>query len=479
MSRPLERQRLVDVPITPSGPALHRNFLAMAALFATTHGCQVSCLDLANARLGSAGVWQSGFLYASYTLSALYGASYVTKRYGSRNGLMSGMGLIAGYVTSFFLLSLAAEGGGGTGTWHSLLVGVSAVVGGIGSSNLWVAQGSYFTSTAQLYASQEGGLVEDATSRFGGNFAFVFLLFEVLLRVLSTFLIETAGLSWKVIFGVYALLSILPAISMANVMELEEYLDRYNNLSASDYGGVDDREEESNSSPSHKAAATLHLLRDDPKAKYLAPLTILFGLSTSFSSAVANGVFIPEVLSDPSASFVGLFTSITSLVAAFSSLGFGMLQSSNLLCCGKSPVMMIGILSYLAIAVQFIAYPNGLVWSRTTLLIVYIMLGVGRATYEGTLRGFFADLFPGAQKEGAFGSIILFSGGASTAGYMLSVTGALECNEESTYCKTYRDGSIHNVLVMETVIIVCAVIAIPAFWRAVWMFRREQRNNTV
>ena len=200
MSHPLiESRPLVD---GTNATVIKNNFLLMTALFAINHGCTVSCLDLANARLGSIGVWQSGILYASYTLSALCGASYFVKQIGSRNGLILGMGLSASYVTSFFLVALIVEKNGGVGWLHQFVAVVSAIVGGFGMSILWVSQGGYFSSASQLFtsASLEARL-EDVSSRFGGNFASTLLFVEVILRLLSSFLIETAGLSWKIIFG--------------------------------------------------------------------------------------------------------------------------------------------------------------------------------------------------------------------------------------------------------------------------------------
>eukprot|EP00579_Thalassiosira_antarctica_P027833 CAMPEP_0202028392 /NCGR_PEP_ID=MMETSP0905-20130828/63426_1 /ASSEMBLY_ACC=CAM_ASM_000554 /TAXON_ID=420261 /ORGANISM="Thalassiosira antarctica, Strain CCMP982" /LENGTH=557 /DNA_ID=CAMNT_0048592097 /DNA_START=102 /DNA_END=1773 /DNA_ORIENTATION=+ len=508
---------------------IRTNFLQMSALFAINHGCTVSCLGLANARLGSIGVWQSGTLYASYTAAALFGASYFAnvrpirnkprlhrillglanarlgsigvwqsgtlyasytaaalfgasyfvKQFGSRNGLALGMGMSAAYVTSFFLASMVVEMNEEMVWLQDVVAIAGAVVGGVGSSILWVSQGTYFSCASELFASkveEEGEMVllGDVTSRFGGNFAFVFLLSEVILRLLSTFLIETAGLSWKIIFGLYSLLSILPVFFMMGVMDVEEYQQhQYNNLlqtEEDDGSDNEDRlEDENETSTSHKATAAIDLLRKDPKAKYLSPVSILFGLSTAFSASVLNGEVIQQVLSDPNSTYVGLYTAITSMVAAVASLLFGRLQSSHgsRLHCGKELVLTIGALSYFVIALRFIAFPNGSDWNRLTLIYIYTLLGVGRATYEGTLRAIFADFFPN-EKEGAFANIILFSGSASTLGYILSVTGALQCEEVSKYCMEYSDGSIHNVLVMELVIIATAVVAIPSFWRAVW-----------
>jgi len=206
---------LIDTPTPNDIPAkkIKKNFLLMSALFAVNHGCTVSVLGLSNARLGSIGIWQSGVLYASYTAAALFGASYFVQKFGSRNGLVLGMGMSASYVTSFFLATVIVEYNEDLVWLQSAVAIGGAAVGGVGSSILWVSQGTYFSMASQLFASHTAAEevelevipVEDVTSQFGGNFACIFLLFEVLLRVLSTTLIETVGLSWKAIFGLYFL----------------------------------------------------------------------------------------------------------------------------------------------------------------------------------------------------------------------------------------------------------------------------------
>ena len=547
---------------------VRRNFRIMSTLFAINHGCSVSVLGLANARLGEAGVWSSGTLYATYTLSALFGTSLVVERLGCRNGLVLGMCMNAAYVASFFVASSiffvvasssssssssslddendggGSGGGAGGASWPRYVVAISgAAVGGVGSSILWVSQGAYFATSSRLYASATIGTTtgdgrrrrrrlrggggggggsggggatyatpasEDATSMFGATFAFVFLLFEVMLRSLSTFLIRTAGLSWGVVFGLYVLLSILPACCMMVVADPERLMflldrklddrprrteeeedeggagdddegedecrDYKDDDDDDDDGGEDAADDDRRPRPPLGATAALDLLRKNPMTKYMIPICVLFGMSTSFASSVLNGEVIQRVLKDPDSTYVGLYTAVTSLVAAAASLLFGTLTSSRRrggrLRCGKDAVLSIGAASYLVISLLFLFLLN---WDRSTLLLIYTLLGVGRATYEGTLRAIFADYFPN-DKVGAFGNIILFTGSASTIGYVLSVTGALECDAASRYCLEYSDGSIHNVLVMECVIIITALIAVPSFWRAAWMFRIDRRT---
>ena len=106
ITRPLIESQQSD-GVQPN--SIRNNFILMSFLFAINHGCTVSVLGLSNARLGSVGVWQSDVLYGSYTASALYGASYFVKQYGSRNGLVLGMGMSASYVTSFFFATIIVE----------------------------------------------------------------------------------------------------------------------------------------------------------------------------------------------------------------------------------------------------------------------------------------------------------------------------------------------------------------------------------
>ena len=104
ITRPLIENKHSD-GIQPE--SIRTNFLLMSLLFAINHGCTVSVLGLSNARLGSIGVWQSGILYGSYTASALYGASYFVKQFGSRNGLVLGMGRVHHMSPASSLLQLS------------------------------------------------------------------------------------------------------------------------------------------------------------------------------------------------------------------------------------------------------------------------------------------------------------------------------------------------------------------------------------
>ena len=202
-----EELRSVDMH---SANRVFRNFLRMAMLFSANHGSTVACLALATARLGSVGAWQSGVLYITYTASSLLGATYITKQLGSRNAIMTGMLLYCVYVACFLVATRFKDIEKG-----AALVG--AAIGGVGGGFLWTAQGAYFGQAAEEHARWLHQDVKLSTSYFAGIFAFVYLAEEVLLRFMSTALLETGRISWSIIFGVYTTVAIVSTLGMSLV----------------------------------------------------------------------------------------------------------------------------------------------------------------------------------------------------------------------------------------------------------------------
>lgn len=118
-----------------------RNFVLMSLFFSATPACALACLALATARLGSIGSWQSGVLFLSYTCSSVMGATYVVKKLGARNAMITGMAMFCFYVACFWVAT--TFGGAHDATVQSISAMVGAIVGGIGAGFLWTAQGAY------------------------------------------------------------------------------------------------------------------------------------------------------------------------------------------------------------------------------------------------------------------------------------------------------------------------------------------------
>ena len=43
--------------------------------------------------------------------------------------------------------------------------------------------------------------------------------------------------------------------------------------------------------------------------------------------------------------------------------------------------------------------------------------------------------------------------------------------------KFYADGLLHNVLILEILIVLCAFLAVLGYWRAKWIYKREQEQE--
>lgn len=418
-----------------------RNFLLMAFLFSCNHGCVVACLSLATAQLGSLGAWQSGILYMMYSISGLLGSTYIVKTLGSKYSLMVGMGLYCAYVGAFY--------GAVHSKYSRAIALVGAVLGGVGAGFLWTAQGSYFAQAATMAKTP----TYDASAEFAGLFAFIYLVSEVALRSLSTVLLEL-GISWSSVFAIYSVITFLTTILMGGI----------DNLPPTDELTT------TRSSTFYKITAAWQLLRRDPKMKYMIGLNAVFGFASSFLTSYVNGEVVRQVISPK---YIGVLSAWVSCVAAGSSLVFGKLQRS------RDRILVTGAVCFGMVGMGFLVFPDTRHWNLLSLLIVYSLHGVGRATFEGTLRSTFADFFP-SEKEGAFANIILQNGLSSSLGFFL--TFALLCSESKkhkfgSYCVQYKDGSYHDVLSFELLIVSTAVCAILGYLMAAKLYREEDRRG--
>ena len=131
------------------------SFIGMTVAFGANHGTVTAALTLASSQLGDRlGGWQTGVLYTTYTLSALFSAAGMVETIGPRRVLALGMFLYCAYTGSFLVAIMfpsAAEPVALTG----------AAVGGIAAGWLWTAQGVYFGRVAaQLERLKRDEVVE-------------------------------------------------------------------------------------------------------------------------------------------------------------------------------------------------------------------------------------------------------------------------------------------------------------------------------
>ena len=476
--------------LLPNPDDVYRNFIRMAIFFSIHHGCVVSCLSLATARLGAdVGATQSSLLYLSYTGSALVGATYITKRWGAHRALITGLFLYCFYVGAF---GLAAHGNDNK-TLVAWMAYIGAIMGGLGAGLVWTAQGSFFAQAAQTHArtaavTEEGfsqqqeqdsitrttdsdDRTSQSTAQMAGVFAFFYLGLELLLRSLSSLA------SWKTVFNLYGVLTVVSTLCMVLLVKPP-------NLSTQYVA----QERPSASLLWYQITAAIQLWKPStdghwPVMPLMLGLNAVFGLESAFLNAYINGqVVAPES--------VGLWTAWASGVAALWSLVFGKLTSNHgannhsIWSNRKGWVLSAGAVCFASVLLPFAVAPNVTKWSTRSSLswwvffLIYSLHGTGRATFEGTLKATFADFFV-HEKEGAFANIILQNGLASSFGFFL--TSRLACDPQSAgaYCVPYRDGSYHHLGAMQLLVFLVAIFAILGYWKAAHMVKeqQEQRNR--
>jgi MFS family permease len=324
---------------------------------------------------------------------------------------------------------------------------VGAAIGGIGGGFLWTAQGSYFGQAAEEHAAFLQQDVKLSTAYFAGIFAFVYLAEEVCLRLLSTALLETGRISWTAIFGVYTVVAVVSTMGMVLVHNYP----KQQGQRVSDF---------------YKVTAAVQLLRDDPKMKYMIGLNSAFGFCGAFLNSYVNGQVVRVALNDPDSKYVGGLSALVAAVAAIMSLVLAPVAQKF----GKGPILVGGALCFFGVAFPFVVQPNAAQWGWGGLIMVYTLQGMGRATFESTLKATFADYFS-YEKEGAFANIILQNGLSSAIGYILSFR--LLCEKKSKYCVEFSDGSLHNVLCFEVLVVMSVIFAIGGYWRASILYKRE------
>jgi MFS family permease len=142
-------------------------------------------------------------------------------------------------------------------------------------------------------------------------------------------------------------------------------------------------------------------------------LNAVFGFASAFLNSYVNGQVVPIALDDPDSKYIGILSSWVSAVAAGMSLIFARVAPVT----GKGPILILGAGCFFGVVVPFVVQPNARMYGWTLLLLVYSLHGIGRATFEGTLKATFADYFA-YEKEGAFANIILQNGLSGAIGYI-------------------------------------------------------------
>ncbi len=411
----------------------------------------------------------------------------MVKKFGAKQSIIIGMIFYCAYVACF--LVAAQNSHSHVSYWKRLgngLTLVSAAMGGWGGGILWTAQGVYFAQAAQVRAAlmettssprQDGGganntsTLTECTSYLAGIFAGIYMAMEAVLELLPSVLIQAGMIDWRIIFAIYTIIACLATFGM-------QYVEDY--PSTDSITTIMDAATTTTTSGWTKVLAAWRLLQNDSKMRHLVGYNAAFGFAGAFAHSYVNGEVIRIALHDDQSKYVGALSAWSAVVASFASF-FLDAVSRRFYCGNKGPVMLVGALSFLGVAVPFLVLPDLTRWGWRLLMVVYGLYGTGRAVFEGTLKAIFAEYFP-HEKEGAFANMILQSGLTSTVGFVLTYWG-FSCpnnggyKKNDYYCVQFHDGSTHFVLWMELLVVISAVLAFFGYWRAATIFAVEQSKR--
>jgi len=367
----------------------------MSIWFAVNHACATAPIVYATSILDSqVGYAGNAVLYLCSMISALLVAVLAVDITGLRGGLVLGMSLYSVYVASFTASALLTQSV--ALQWALFIFG--SACDGFGAGILWTAEGGYMALSATAISELTGEKREAVTGSLAGQFAFYYLILEVVVKLLFSFL-QNLGLQVWQIGLLYTSVSCLATFMMTSI----------DNLGLQVNGKKDEQVEKKSTFAKLFAAVSLW---GDPKIWLLSPTNITFGFSAAYLNGYFNSHFATAELGAKS---IGTLTSVTVLSAAVLSQAYGVLSKR----LGKGIVITVGAMSFLAIPCILLLAPccEGWGWK---LLMFYVLQGSGRAVYESTNKAVFSDFFVGKDTDGAFANCALQMSVSSATLFFLS-----------------------------------------------------------
>jgi len=356
-------------------PDLRANFLRMSIYFAIGHGCATTPLVYASSILDSQVAYLgNGTLYIAMLLSALILAVPITSRTGLKGGMVAAFVLYAVYAAGFSAAAMAAAP-----ALQGVFFVLGSMSGGLAAGILWTAQGGFMARTASAIADTENEPHQLVNSELATQFAFYYLLFEEVAKVLFTCMMS-AGISAGISSWLYVLLSVASAFAMSQVVDFEPPAEMQEKL------------------VSAKLLATFSLW-SDLRIWLLSPTNITFGVAAAYMNGYFNANIGSKVLG---AKNIGILSAITVLVSVCMTRLYGVFGQRY----GNLVPISIGAASFACMALLMLATSCCQEWGWW-IVIFYALQGSGRAVYESTNRAVFADTFKGSDIEAAFANCIL------------------------------------------------------------------------
>lgn len=369
----------------------------MASLFSMNHGSVTSVIALASSFSPDLGTQSTGVLYICYVLFAMFFAETVVFKVGKKFALVGSLGLYAIYVAAYLIAALEPSL-----EWPCVMAG--AAIGGIGAGLLWTAQGAYFKTNAKQYGEAAGKSETEAQGLFASLFAALYLGFEVALKLIGSLVSTYAGDSGTyVIYALYTSVSVGSTMLMFSMIEPMESTTRSANALSS----------------TQRFFAAIKLLFCNAKCALMVPTNFAFGFAVPLLTSYVQASVVYPVDGDDEDelathnSRVLLYSSLAVGFASLISFPLGWFRTK----VGTPVVMLLGASAFTLVSLAVLAIPtddlNKVLW------LFYLIYGVGRASWEGTVKGVFADFFEEKDSPAAFANIIIQSGISSAFAFLV------------------------------------------------------------
>lgn len=412
-----------------------RDFNLVSATFGVVHATVTTPIMFAATVLtNEVGQASDAVLYAMCLVSSLFFATAILGLLDTKKGLALAM---LGYTVYVLLFAISSSLCAEFDLQHRCLRGfqlqaplalIGAGVGGLAAGVMWTCQGVFFVDFSTRISEAELQDPSVITAELASIFASIFLFMEFVMRLLSTLLTKYADLAFSTLFYGYCIVALVTTVVFVTA--------------------APESKMRTQGTVCSKAFDAVKQWRD-PKMWLLQCTNVTFGFAASWLAGDVDRNILSVALS---ASFIGFGGALISGLACVLSRVLGSLA----LIVGKGPVVTLGALSFLAMGVlsRWVGDPATWGWGA---FVFYILMGIGRAVYEGTNKAIFADYYPGEQSPGAFANVFIFGTSASTLAFIL--------------------GSVKKNYAELLLLLIGAALTAPALWLASLLKRRGQRSS--
>eukprot|EP01060_Flectonema_neradi_P015756 TRINITY_DN223_c2_g1_i1.p1 TRINITY_DN223_c2_g1~~TRINITY_DN223_c2_g1_i1.p1 ORF type:complete len:494 (+),score=49.68 TRINITY_DN223_c2_g1_i1:44-1525(+) len=329
-----------------------------------------------------------GLIYGAYTCSCLAGV-FIVDRLGERKCFQIAFAIFALFSASN--VAVANNPTDITLQWW-LLLPSSALVG-VAASFLWIAQGTYLTTNAELHASVMGHQKGSSLGLFTGIFFAFQQSTQIAGNILATVFLGYALWSPARLMFLYLVLTVAGLMLSLRISNVSE-----------------DSTSRATTSLSESIMITVKMW-SDPKFNLLMPLILYVGLEQAFIWGIFNQ-FVRQMLGISEIGFLMSGFGATNVVG---SILFGRLSDA----VGRLSILLLGGACHLLVIHQLFLIDTSTCQPthRLFLLALACLWGVGDSVFNTQLFALVGDTFSD-RKEAGFSNLKLWQS-AATSGLLL------------------------------------------------------------